>query len=174
MLTILLLLGLTHYPVDAEHADAEVVKSSRKAWDQVKGNHGNSYRYSVVFMSFAGFGSETVIVVNKGMVVERRYRMWTRPIPQAPGANDDFKPDWVEKGADIGKHKDGAPARTMEQLYDEAQKIAERTLQPFEKRYVKTDKRGLLESAFVVDTRIADDAPKKGVSITKLTLEQSK
>ena len=91
-----------------------------------------------------------------------------------PGEKTEPKPDWVEMTDSIGKHKDGAPARTMEQLYDEAEKAAEQKLQPFEKRYVKTDSRGLLEYAFIVDKRIADDSPRKGVSISKLKLGNEK
>ena len=174
MLAIPLLLGLTYFPAYAEKADIDIIKSSRKAWDEAKGKHGDSYRYSVTVASAFGFGSETVIVVQNGKVTERRYRSWMRPMAVTPGEKTEPKPDWVEMADNIGKHKDGAPARTMEQLYDEAEKAAEQKLQPFEKRYVKTDSRGLLEYAFIVDKRIADDAPRKGVSISKLKLGNEK
>jgi hypothetical protein len=170
----ILLLGLTHLPTFVEPTDAAVIKSSRKAWDETKVKHGDSYHYSVVFTSAFGFGNETIIVVVNGKISERRYRSWMRSMPIVPGENNEPKPDWVEKTSDIGRHKEGARALTMEQLYDEAEKAAEQKLQPFEKRYVKTDSRGILEYAFIVDKRIADDAPRKGVSINKLTLGNEK
>jgi hypothetical protein len=170
----ILLLGLTHLPTFVEPTDAAVIKSSRETWDETKIKHGDSYRYSVVFTSAFGFGNETIIVVVNGKISERRYRSWMRPMAVTPGEKTGPKPDWVEMADNIGKHKDGAPARTMEQLYDEAEKAAEQKLQPFEKLYVKTDSRGILEYAFIVDKRITDDAPRKGVSISKLKLGNEK
>jgi hypothetical protein len=170
----ILLLGLTHLPTFVEPTDAAVIKSSRKAWDETKVKHGDIYHYSVVFTSAFGFGNETIIVVVNGKISERRYRSWMRPMAVTPGEKTEPKADWVEMADNIGKHKDGAPARTMEQLYDEAEKAAEQKLQPFEKRYVKTDSRGILEYAFIVDKRITDDAPRKGVNISKLKLGNEK
>ena len=41
-------------------------------------------------------------------------------------------------------------------------------LAPHEKRYVRLNEDGLLLACFSVDTRIADDAPIKGVRITSI------
>ena len=54
----------------------------------------------------------------------------------------------------------GAPLKTLDDLYKEAQKLPATKLSLEQRLYVAFAKRGLLESCFCVDTRIADDAPR--------------
>ena len=81
---------------------------------------------------------------------------------------------WVEKGKEMGSHKKGGAAKTLDQLYKEAAEVAKRKLPANERRYVRVDKQGLLLSCFTVDTRIADDAPTKGVNISSIKLGKAK
>lgn len=152
---------------------ADELTESLKKWKKVKKECGGAYSYSIRFSSFAGFGHQTEIIVRKNKVTERRYQAFSgRPVappkpgtPAAPAAEQ-----WVEKGKQIGSHKKGAPAKTLDDLYAEAAKVVKRKLPASEKRYVRFDKQGLLLSCFTVDTRIADDAPRKGVYISSLKI----
>ena len=149
-------------------------EKSVATWKTLKAKCGGNYSYKIRFTSWVGFGNETEIICQNNTVVERKYREWKGgPAmirrPGAPAA----KPkgiSWTENAAEIGTHKKGAPAKTLDQLYAEARKVLATKLPPHQKRYVSYDKQGLLKSCFTVDTRIADDAPRKGVAISGITL----
>ncbi len=111
--------------------------------------------------------------MRNNKVTERRFRSFggqqVQPVPVKPGAKPQGK-TWVEKGKSIGQHKAGAPPKTLDELYTEAAKIAKLKLLSHERRYVRFNKQGLLLSCFTMDRRIADDAPTKGVTISKIKL----
>jgi len=167
-----------------EPADSPAAKldKSLKTWQKLKKECGGNYSYSIRFTSWVGFGHETTIVVRDNKVAERRYRSWSgRPqivVPVEPGKPPKpAKPEgetWTEKGDKLGSHKKGAPLKMLDQLYEEAAKIANAKLQPHQRFFFRVDKRGLLTSCFYVDTRIADDAPTTGVNIGRIELELPK
>lgn len=162
----------TFVSADQDATPAQKVAASKEAWAKASAEHGGNYEYSVRKSSFTGSGNETVIVAKGGKIVERRYRAWSgRPVPVAPGAQpQDDGTSWTETGDQLGKHKEGAPLKTIEDLYAEAAMIAQHKLEPSERLYVNFDKAGLLQNCFYVDTRIADDAPHTGVSIGAIKL----
>jgi len=147
--------------------DAGKVQTALEGWAKAKAKCGGNYEYTVGFTSAFGFGHTTTIVVKANKVVERRYEEFNRREPPRPGVKP---PGFVEKGADVGKNKKGAPAKTLDEIYAQAGKVAAQALRPSERRYVRTDKNGLLTSCFIIDTRIADDAPRKGVAIGQIKL----
>jgi len=150
--------------------DQEALQKSLRKWENSRLQTGGDYSYQVSFSSFAGFGHVTEIIVQDNKVVERRYREFNRrePQPVPPGDGPAYK--WVEKGKELGSHKEGAAVKTVDELYQEAAMVLKRDLPEHEKRYLTFDKQGLLKSCFTVDTRIADDAPTKGVLIAGITL----
>jgi len=163
------------------NGDAAKLQKSRDTWDELKKKcHGN-YRYFVRTSSFSGVRTETEVVVQKNKVAGRRYKVTggsaavLRIAPAVPGdrpakpASPKYK--WTERGTDIGGHKQGAPAKTLDELYADAAKAVAHALKPSEKRYLRFDARGLLKSCFYVDTRIADDAPTTGVIIAEIRLK---
>lgn len=150
--------------------DVERLATSAAKWKEFQKRHQDSYSYKKSRSSMTGAGWETTIVVREGKVVERRFRQWAGRMPIAPVAPGQEPPQpkertWVETGEQIGSHKEGAPPQTLDQLYAEAQTVLARDLKPFEKRHLRFDNAGLLNSCFIVDTRIMDDAPIQGVSI---------
>jgi len=153
-------------------SDQSQLRESQQKWAEAVAQAGGNYSYKVSFSSFAGFGHVTEIIVRSSRVVERRFQEFGghAPMPTQRGSGQQYK--WVEKGAAIGTHKEGAAPRTIEQLYREAGEVLSQQLQEYERRYLQFDERGFVRSCFLVDTRIADDAPKKGVEIMELTLEQ--
>jgi predicted secreted protein len=158
---------------EPDPSDPEKVQASLKKWQQLKKDCGGNYSYKVNWSSFTGFGHKTEVIVRNNKVVERRYRAFRgRPVPIRLGQPKP-RPEgesWVEQGKDLGTHKKGAPPKTLDELYAQADEVAQRKLAQHERRYVRFDKQGLLGSCFIVDTRIADDAPRNGVAISSISL----
>ena len=148
-------------------------KKSLNTWEKLKEECGGNYSYSKHWSSWVGFGHKTEVVVENNKVVERRYKSFSgRPRPVAPG-QPPAKPQgtsWTEKGKEIGTHKQGHPAKTLDELYKEAAGILDRPVPPFQRLGLRFDKQGLLLACYTQDTRIADDAPTKGVNISTITL----
>lgn len=154
-------------------SDAAMLEQSRESWQRLRKECGDNYRYVVKRASFTGAGNATEIVVEGGKVVERRFREYGAPprTPPAPGLvppRDEFK--WVEREKELGRHKEGAPSRTLDELYVEANKILARPLAKTEKRFLRFDAQGLLLGCYYLDSRIADDAPLTGVVISEIKL----
>jgi hypothetical protein len=148
------------------------VKTALAAWAKAKAKCKGNYQYTVSFSSAFGFGHTTTIIVKNNKVVGRVYQEFNRRAgPPAPGAPPN---GYSENEKTIGKNKKGAPAKTLDEIYKSAAAIAAKVLPPHEARYVRTDKNGLLTSCFIRDRRIADDAPRKGIAIGKITLGKSK
>ena len=89
-----------------------------------------------------GFGHETEIVVRNNTVIGRNYKAWSNsPQLSAPGVAKRKSPakGWKEGKKDIGSHKQGAKAATLDELYAEAKKIIGKTLESHHKLYVRFD-----------------------------------
>jgi len=159
---------------EAAQADSHLAAftKSMATWKRVKAECGGNYSYKIRWSSWVGFGNETEIVCHQNKVTERKYREWKGgPVMARPGkAAKPKENSWTEKGDQIGANKKGAPPKTLDELYIEAGKVLETKLSPHQKLYVRYDKQGLLKSCFYVDTRIADDAPRKGVMISSIAL----
>ena len=163
-------------PGQANPADMEARKKklqqSFQAWQRKKLECGGDYSYKKYWTSWVGFGHETTVVVEDNKVVARSFRSFSgKPVPIAPGQVP--KPDgktWTERGPEVGKNKQGHPPKTLDELYAEAKAIVHGPVPPFNRMSLRTDKNGLLLACYLRDTRIADDAPSKGVNITSITL----
>lgn len=155
----------------------EKLATSKAAWDKAAKESKGNYEYTVRFSSFTGAGNETVILVKDAKIVERRFRSFSggppRPVPPGEQPKEDGT-SWTERGDELGTHKEGAPLKTIDDLYAEAAKIVDQPLKDFERFYFGVDKSGLLQHCFIVDTRIADDAPLKGVNIASIKLHTAK
>ena len=157
-------------PGQADPAEAEARKKtlqrSFRAWLQAKQECGGDYSYKKYWSSWVGFGHETTVVVRGNKVVERSFRSFPSPrAPQpAPGKA------WTERGQELGKNKEGHAPKTLDELYAEAKAIVHGPVPPFNRLSLRTDKNGLLLACYLRDTRIADDAPTKGVNVTSITL----
>ena len=158
--------------------DTAKVKEGIKAWEVAKAKTKGNYSYKIGFQSWVGFGHETKIVVRNNKVAERHFRTFNRarPIaPPRPGGRAPAQPktiSWVETGKAIGTNKGGAPAKTLDELYKIALETAQKPLKQFERRSIRSDKQGLLVSCYIMDRRIADDAPRNGLVVSSITLSK--
>ena len=155
-------------------ADTAKIQAAIKLWESIKTKCQGNYSYKVSFSSWVGFGHETTIVVENNKVTERHYRSFNRrPKPVAPGAGVIPPPEgehYLEKGLQLGKNKKGAPVKTLDELYQIALATAKKPLKQFERRFIRNDKQGLLVSCYIMDRRIADDAPRNGLVVSSITL----
>jgi len=158
--------------------DTAKVKEGIKVWEGAKVKSKGNYSYKIGFQSWVGFGHETTIVVRNNKVAERHFRTFNRarPIaPPRPGGRVPAQPktiSWVEMGKAIGTNKGGAPAKTLDELYKIALETAQKPLKQFERRSIRSDKQGLLVSCYIMDRRIADDAPRNGLVVSSITLSK--
>ena len=156
--------------------DTAKVKEGIKSWEAAKAKFKGNYSYKIGFQSWVGFGHETTIVVKNNKVTERHYRTFNRRRPVAPVRPGGVAPaqpktiSWVETGKTIGTNKSGAPVKTLDELYKIALETAQKPLKQFERRYIRSDKQGLLVSCFIMDRRIADDAPRNGLVVSSIQL----
>lgn len=148
------------------------LEQSLQRWNQLKAECGGNYSYKVGRSSWTGFRKETVIIVRNNKVTERRYREWSgMQMPAKPNEFDRKENrSWAEQGDSLGSHDEGAPLKTLDQLYEEAGKILDEKLEAYQRLMVGFDNQGLLRSCFYLDTRIADDAPQIGVAINSIEL----
>ena len=148
------------------------LQESFQTWQRKKLECGGDYSFKKYWSSWVGFGHETTVVVENNKVVSRSFRSFSgKPVPVAPGQAP--KPDgktWTERGLEVGKNKQGYPPKTLDELYEEAKAIVHGPVPPFNRMSLRTDKNGLLLACYLQDTRIADDAPTKGVNITSISL----
>ncbi len=156
-----------------EPTEADRLKTSLAKWKQAREECGGDYSYQVRWSSAFGFGHATTITVQANKVVERKYEVFGRPAPDGKPAEQ--KPKWIETDKELGSHKgEGAAPRTLDAIYAEAAKLLETPLPAGHRRLLGFDKQGILSHCFSIDTRIADDAPRTGVSLSQLHLKAKK
>ena len=90
---------------------------SYKAWIKFKAESQNSYNYAVATSSFTGITTQTIIYVQNGKVVKRYYKAMTQH-GNPPVA---VQEEWTEEGSSLNTHATGAPTRTLDQIYVEAE-----------------------------------------------------
>jgi hypothetical protein len=134
---------------------------SYRSWLDFKDSSGNSYRYKVVSGSWTGYGTETIITVKKGKVVERSF------VAKAYANNGtntiNILEQWTEDESQLSSHEKGAALRTMDEIYqlaktDWLQKRDDATT------YFEAKNHGLISSCGYVPNGCADDCF-QGISI---------
>ena len=137
-----------------DKAKVAQLKKSQNTWEKLKEECGGNYTYSKRWSSWVGFGHTTEVVVANNKVVERRYKSFSgrpRPVgPDQPPAKPENK-GWIEKGEEIGSHKQGHPAKPLDELYKEAAEILGRPVPPFQRLGLRFDKQGLLLACYTQD-----------------------
>ncbi len=152
-------------------SDADKLADSLKVWEKTKEECGGDYSYQVRWSSAFGFGNTTTVTVKGNKVVERKFEEFGRGEGGKPA---EAKEKWVESGKDLGTHKEGAAARTVDDLYAVAKKLCEDKPADGHVRGIGFDKQGVLAYCYTRDTRIAGDAPLAGVPSIQLTLKAKK
>jgi len=127
---------------------------SQRAWLDFKESTNNSYKYTVINSSWVGFGWETIITVENGVIIQRDFE-YTSTI----GLPDDIPENelqWTEIESEIGSHENGAEPLTLNEIYDKAQKdwLLERENTT---TYFETENNGMISTCGYVEKNCADD-----------------
>lgn len=101
--------------VDKEGEHGYNFRESKHQWDRLKARNGNSYLYVFLEQSFAGFGSETTIEVERGKVIARHFVAFE--ISDNDGSRTVLYTYSETLRHELGTHPEGAPPRTMDELY---------------------------------------------------------
>jgi hypothetical protein len=80
-------------------------------WTTTKTDCAGAYHYSTNSYGPLGVPAyKTTVAITEDQAAARRFERWE---------NGAITEQWVETSAEIGAHAEGAPALTMEQLYDD-------------------------------------------------------
>jgi hypothetical protein len=90
-------------------------KESLAIWNELKKNNGNSYQYITSMGSWTGYGSETTLKVENGVVTSRVYTAF-----KIDGSNGqkEILDTYTETIAELGSHNKGAAPLTIDDLYN--------------------------------------------------------
>lgn len=143
-------------------------EKSQTEWEKFKKTSGNSYQYSVERSSWVGMSFQTVITVNDGKVVQRKFKWivpkdWTPEIPAA-------QKEWTEGENEINAHQQSGAADAI--ILDEVYSRAKNDW--LKKRdnattYFKAENNGLISSCGYVENNCVDDCF-VGINITSINL----
>lgn len=90
------------------------LQGSRAAWINAKEAHQGTYEYTSSFESWTGYRANTTLVVRDDEVSERYFEATYRN-----ESGEMVNEEWVEQTKEeLGSHRDGAPAKTIDELYD--------------------------------------------------------
>jgi len=150
----------TSAPVSQKSKNLDKLEKSLNNWQQIKISKGSSYRYTTNFSSWIGFGSQTDIEVKDNQVIQRSYRAWDKNYKQTDS--------WKEKNATtLGSHKNGALAKTIDELYSSCQDILRTKEEKSYHIHLNFDNNNILKNCFYAHKQCADDCS-KGVEINTL------
>lgn len=143
--------GLTH---------ADDFYKSYIAFSDFKRSSHDSYRYTVTGGSWVGYGWQTTITVTGGKVTQRSYSF-----TPTPGRSYTPK-QWTENENEIGTHRDGDEAVTLDVIYGKAE------TEWLRKRdgasvYFETKNNGMISTAGYVMNGCQDDCF-VGIYISKI------
>lgn len=166
-------LGTTVLGADVEKWK-EKLAASEKAWEAARQTCEGNYSYEVRVEFYSGSAYITTIVVRDNKVVERKLVKGMIPRGKPSGSKlINTTTEWTETTADLGKHEGyAAKPKTLDELYAEAHKLLNGPIPNHEQLTVSFDNDGLLAECYTVDTRLADDNPRKGVALSKVSLSK--
>lgn len=130
-------------------------QKSYKAWLSFKESSGNSYSYKVPGGSILSTSSwPTIITVSDGKVTKRHYK-FTPGEGLATNIPED-ELEWTENENEINSHVNGAPALTLDEIYEKARNnwLKKRSNA---KSYFEAKNNGLISSCGYIEDGCQDD-----------------
>ncbi len=134
---------------------ADEFETSYIAWQKFKKEKNNNYSYSVKTSSFSGYATNTTLTVENGNVTKRNFTATMSDVSSS-SSQGIVKETWLEEGSSLNTHKNGAPIRTLEEVYSEAKnnwlkkRINAQT-------YFEAKNQGMISTAGYVEKGCMDD-----------------
>lgn len=118
LLIFLLLTAFTSCKKDSIEHNADYAQSYR-TWLSFKDSSNNSYRYMVYQGSWTGYGSETIITVKNGKVVQRSY-VHKQVVHNGTAIVTTVLDQWTEEEDQLSTYQEGATPVTLDTIYEKA------------------------------------------------------
>lgn len=128
-------------------------QKSLNTWKAFKSSVNNSYEYAVVTSSWTGYGTETVLTIKNGQVVQRSYT--SKSVDGGSGAIKIIE-RWTEDLAQLNTHQQGAESLTLDEVYIKAKKKWLVNSKDTE-TYFEAKNQGMLSTAGYVENGCMDD-----------------
>ena len=142
-------------------------EKSLAEWKKFKKSSGNSYQYTTLRTSWVGMSFQTVITVEKGKVVQRKFTWIIRDGSTSQIPED--QREWTENENEINSHPQSgaADAITLDEIYDQAKNDW------LKKRdnvttYFEAKNNGMISTCGYKDNYCADDCF-IGINITSIS-----
>jgi len=164
ILVLLIISGLIACKKDANDTAYD---KSYKAWQNFKAESKNSYTYTVNAGSVFGYGSETKITVQNGIVITRDFLSYSLVYTPNGVPGKTLREQWHEDKTSLNQHNSGAAPITLEAVY---QKVKNEWLSADKKKntiYFETNNNGMISNASYVPNGCQDDCS-IGISISEI------
>jgi hypothetical protein len=125
---------------------------------------GGTYSYVVGFGSFSGYSSQTTIAFANGQVASRDFKSQQT---SGLGGTPTVLAQWHEDASQIGSHQDGAPAKSLEDLYGDCRTALAGTDLTRSSLSLDFDADGVLQRCSFLPVGCMDDCS-QGVAIESL------
>lgn len=147
----------------SDFAHEDRYKKSYQAWLRFKQSSGDSYQYVVRSSSWTGASSETVITVEAGVVVQRKYELSVMD----PDTHQPYSPEqWTEDADSVNTHSAGARGLTLDEVYQQARDLWLQKRKDA-KIYFEAGNNGLISSCGYVPKGCVDDCF-RGINIPSI------
>lgn len=165
LIFLFVIIGLSACKKDANDSAYD---KSYKAWQNFKAESKNSYTYTVNAGSVFGYGSETKITVQNGVVTARDFLSYvleykTANMPPVKTIRD----QWHENKASLGQHSLGAALITLDEVYKKAKNEWLAADKKTNTIYFETNNNGMISGASYVPNGCQDDCS-IGISISEI------
>ncbi|RYF26235.1 MAG: hypothetical protein EOO42_01995 [Flavobacteriales bacterium] len=101
----------------------DAFRKSNRAWLAFKKESNNNYSYNVSVGSWTGYGSNTIILVKNGKVVERSFKSQNITYTTT-GMEIVERESWTETATNLNTHDNGAATTlTLDEVYAKAKSI---------------------------------------------------
>lgn len=162
IIVLIATLSATLFACGEETAYSAAFENSQKAWLKAKADHRGTYVYETQFESFSDYGEITTLTVEDEVVTRRAFASY-----QEFAFRQGRLEAWTESGDEVGTHLTGAPAVSIDTLYERCQREV-LTVDPTENEIIfSVDEQGLLRTCVYVPRGCIDDCD-HGVSITAI------
>ncbi|WP_413668108.1 hypothetical protein ACEN9X_27115 [Mucilaginibacter sp. Mucisp86] len=164
---ILVLLMIGSLIACKKDANETAYDKSYKAWQSFKIESKNSYTYTVNAGSVFGYGSETKITVQNGVVVGRDFLSYTLEQNPNSAPTKKIREQWHEDKTSLGQHNSGAALLTLDHVYQKAKTEWLAVDRKKNTIYFETNNNGLISGASYVPNGCQDDCS-IGISISEI------
>lgn len=127
---------------------------SQKEWMKLKKRHRESYQFTVYEQSYAGFGSETTIMVMNGEVVSREYQSFS--MDENDGTKEVID-HYYEGKEQLGMHSEGWEPVDLDEMYHDCGSEYLRVDPDSHTLYFDTNEEGVISLCGNVPDLCADD-----------------